>query len=330
MHIALVADGPTQTSSEEVARAIGLEAMNASHWTLPAPNRFPIAILVVAGDDSSNIINNNDAGYKEECCACQTVEKQAIARLEQWLALEFFELRLTREYEFVMRLRPDTWIFRRPRFSFVMEMNQHKAFIAHIGENSVQQPPHLPKRCAHVNDALLSHFLMAAGFESGNLDDRAKRALAMFGRLDSAFILVRSSFFTESGVTRRALARLVRSHAEAPHEGMAAVAPTVERTSRRSAGQLFGMHGWDAASLWALALVVSDAAEHRRPSSSSPTEEVLVSRTRIRDLQWMLWQPRVMRRNAVLYHGTSPRPLNEIKQWTRLRWSRVVREKTGF
>lgn len=50
----------------------------------------------------------------------------------------------------------------------------------------------------------------------------------------------------------------------------------------------------------------------------------------VMSLQWMLWQRRVMRRDALFYFALEPLGINELKQWTRLRWSRYRKETAEF
>jgi hypothetical protein len=53
-------------------------------------------------------------------------------------------------------------------------------------------------------------------------------------------------------------------------------------------------------------------------------------RSLVRHHSWMLWKVRTLRKNAVMYFGKEPKTLDELKQWTRLRWSRVTRESVEF
>jgi hypothetical protein len=333
MHVALIIDGKTQ-GGRSVVQAIGLEQLNTTHLTLPRPNRFPITLLAVhsAGDERQSVAEDEE-DVKNQCCACGSDRLQARARVERWLSLDFFEHVLVRQYAYVLQLQPDTWFFRRPRFSLIAEMTQHSAFLAHIGESSRAAPSGVPARCSHVHEALSNHFSTKGVVKSQPTAGGGSKALAVFGRLDIGFVLVDARYFAKSSDSAPADSAEVRARR------------LLESLIRAGGGQqLFTSHGWRSANLWALALVHAHyellsqqglvLAENETVGRGGVKlkEEAAVGqlKTRVRDLQWMLWQPRVMRRNAVLYHGSASRPINEIKQWTRLRWSRVVRETTNF
>ena len=122
--------------------------------------------------------------------------------------------------------------------------------------------------------------------------------LANYANFDSGFLIVRVDRLARGSKARMVIEKLLGS----------------------DSGK-FEEKGWRASSLWSLALVQAHLG--------SANGEVM-NTAQVRDLQWMLWQVKAMRRNAVLYHATSAKTINEIKQWTRLRWSRVVREPTNF
>jgi hypothetical protein len=62
----------------------------------------------------------------------------------------------------------------------------------------------------------------------------------------------------------------------------------------------------------------------RRTAAVAGRSDVIV------DYQWMLWKRRALRRDAVMYFSSHKLEIDELKHWTRLRWSRYPPVNANF
>jgi hypothetical protein len=254
---------------------MGLEVLNATHYTLPRPNRFPVALVPLPTLDSALRAAGN-LESSSSCCYCGVPIGLHQALVEHWLSFEFFHHPGTALYHFVIRISPQTRFFRRPRFPLFGEMERIGAIMGNLGASTAARP-HC-RSGPSPNVALTMPGLRHAAVG----DDNTEASTSVFGSEDR-FVVMRTGPFRTS--------------------------PTMEQLMRYTSDhkRLFLDDGWTAGHIWSLA------------SGGS-----------VANWQWMLWQPRILRKNAVLYFGSESKTIDELKRWTRLRWSRVVREKVDF
>lgn len=280
LHFAVFYDAAAPaTTFERLVQNAGLEVLNASHYTLPRPNRFPVALVPLplmddTMDDDTMPVDGS------ACCYCNSSSGRYLAALEHWLSFRFFHHASTLRYRYVVRTSTFTRFFRRPRFPLFGEMERIGAVVGPVGHRSPR-----------------------AACSSGMLPSASQQMpkLHLEVSADNNRWVVRH----DEGVSVPGMEERFLVMRTAPFRDRHTVDQWSQYTTQHR--RHFVEDGWSASHIWALA-----------------------SGGRAANWHWMLWQPRILRKNAVLYFSSETKTIDELKRWTRLRWSRVVREKTDY
>jgi hypothetical protein len=276
VHIAFFYDLEGQWSTlESLVSRIGLDVFNDTHFTLPAPNRFPIRLERLPTLDV-DIMQHGSSMTSSSCCYCGVPAGAYQAALEHWLSLPFFHHPLTRQYSFVIKMSPYTRFFRRPRFPLVGELQRVGATIGSVG------PFHPHSQPCSFGSPPPSIAQLPPLHTSGTPQPQVG--------FEERFLVIRTHPFLDLTTSHNLHQYLTNHKFRYVQDGWAA------------------SHFWEIASL---------PVNQKAPPTAAAWS-------------WMQWQPKTLRKNAVLYFSSTIKSIDEIKKWTRLRWSRVTREKTGY
>lgn len=293
LHIAFFYDtkGTTWTTLTSLMSLIGLERFNETHVTLPSPNRYPILLIPQPPLDPDILAHGAAAGPSSSSPSSSSC---CYCGVEAGAYLAAQEHWLSLEFF-------HHWSTQ--QYAFVVRVSPYTRFFRRPRFSLFGELQRVGALVGPV--APFSRHTAACGASNSFQLSPVVRMPPL------PYAQTTTGEFTIAGFEDRFL--LIKTEPfRRPTHHITKLQQYISQNKLK-----FVQDGWAASHVWAHV-------------SATRTESTSAPRVAAAAWHWMLWQPKVLHKNAVLYFGATTKSIDDIKKWTRLRWSRVTREKTGF